>query len=44
LDLDLGEMLLRTDLPPDFTTDDIRWPWPGLRIMLPKELALSADT
>jgi hypothetical protein len=26
LDLDLGEMLLRTDLPPDFMTDDIRWP------------------
>jgi len=36
--------LLRTDLPPDFTTDDIHWPWPGLRIMLPKTLTLSADT
>ena len=36
-------MLLRTDLPPDFTTDDIRWPWPGLRLMMPKQLALSAD-
>jgi len=43
LDLDLGEMLLRTDLPPNFTTDDIRWPWPGLRLMMPKQLALSAE-
>ena len=33
-------MLLRTD----FTTDDVHWPWPGLRIMLPKELALNADS
>jgi hypothetical protein len=44
LDLDLGEMLLRTDLLPHFSTDDVNWPWPGLRIMLPKELTLSADT
>ena len=36
LDLDLGEMLLRTDLPPNFTTDDVRWSWPGFRIMMPR--------
>ena len=40
LDPDLGEALLRTDLPSDFTTADVRWPWPGFRLMLPLGLHL----
>jgi hypothetical protein len=38
LERELGEALLRTDLLDDLSTGDIRWRWPALRIVVPKEL------
>jgi hypothetical protein len=35
LERELGEALVRTDLPPDLSTKDIRFKWPQLRIILP---------
>jgi hypothetical protein len=41
LDPHLAEALSRTRLPDDFTTDDIKFPWPGFRPYLSKQLRLS---
>jgi hypothetical protein len=41
LEPELGEALMRTDLPKDLSTDDIRWPRTAVRIMLPKGLCMS---
>jgi len=38
LERELGEKLMETNLPEDFTTEDIHWPWPSFRIMLPSKL------
>jgi hypothetical protein len=38
LERELGEALLRTQLPLDLSTDDIKWRRRQLRIMLPREL------
>jgi hypothetical protein len=38
LERELGEKLIETDLPEDFTTEDIHWPWPNFRVMLPLKL------
>lgn len=38
LERELGEKLMETDLPEDVATDEIHWPWPSFRIMLPKGL------
>jgi len=38
LERELGEALMRTQLPQDMTTDDVKWRWPGIRIHLPKNL------
>jgi hypothetical protein len=38
LERELGEKLVETDLPEDFTTEEIHWPWPSFRVMLPKNL------
>jgi hypothetical protein len=38
LELELAEKLLETDLPEDFTTEEVHWPWPSFRVMLPKGL------
>jgi hypothetical protein len=36
LERELGELLVRTEIPADFSADDIRWRWPEMRIVLPK--------
>ena len=38
LERELGEPLMRTQLPGDLVTDDIHWRWSHVRIMLPKGL------
>ena len=38
LERELGEALLRTQLPLDLSTDDIKWPRRQFRVMLPREL------
>jgi hypothetical protein len=38
LERELGEALMRTQLPGDLVTDDIHWRWGSVRIMLPKGL------
>jgi hypothetical protein len=38
LERELGEALLRTQLPGDLETDDINWRWGSVRVMLPKGL------
>jgi hypothetical protein len=38
LEHELGEALLRTTLPLDMLAEDIKWKWPGFRIILPKGL------
>jgi hypothetical protein len=38
LERELGELLLRTEIPVDFSSDDMRWRWPSMRIFLPKGL------
>lgn len=38
LERELGEALLRTELPLDLSTDDIKWRRRQMRIMLPREL------
>jgi hypothetical protein len=38
LERELGELLVRTEIPADFSADDIRWRWPEMRIVLPKGL------
>ena len=38
LERELGEPLMRTQVPGDLTTDDIHWRWGHVRIMLPKGL------
>jgi hypothetical protein len=43
LDLDLAQALVRTDLPNDLSTDELRLPWPGVRFVAPKELRLTVD-
>jgi hypothetical protein len=35
LERELGEKLMETALPEDFTTGEIHWPWPSFRIMVP---------
>ena len=35
LERELGEKFIETDLPEDFITEDIHWPWPSFRVMLP---------
>jgi hypothetical protein len=42
LERELGQALLRTDLPEDLSTDDLHWPWPGFRLMLPGGLCAAA--
>ena len=39
LERELGEKLMATDLPEDFTTEDVHWPWPSFRVMVPFGLA-----
>jgi hypothetical protein len=43
LERELGEILQRTDLPHDLATADVRWPWPGFRVMLPKGLCSAQE-
>lgn len=38
LERELGEALMRTQLPGDLVTDDIHWRWGSVRVMLPKGL------
>lgn len=38
LERELGEPLLRTKLPLDMLTQDIKWKWPAFRVYLPKGL------
>lgn len=38
LERELGEALLRTDILSDLSTGDIRWRWPALKVVLPKNL------
>jgi hypothetical protein len=38
LERELGELLARTEIPDDFSADDIHWRWPQMRILLPKGL------
>ena len=38
LERELGELLLRTSLPEDMMTHDIKWKWPAFRVYLPKGL------
>jgi hypothetical protein len=44
LERELAEALLRTDLPEDLSTSDLHWPWPQLRIMLPKGLCTAPSS
>src|SRR6267142_2799795 len=39
LERELGEKLMETALPEDFTTEEIHWPWPSFRIVVPFGLA-----
>jgi hypothetical protein len=41
LERELGEALQRTDLPEYLSTEDVRWPWSGSRVVLPKGLCRS---
>ena len=43
LDPGLAEALRDTDLPVDFSISDIGFCWPSVRLMVPKDLCLSAD-
>jgi hypothetical protein len=38
LERELGEPLLRTKLPMDYTGSDIHWRWPAMRVYIPKGL------
>jgi hypothetical protein len=38
LERELGVKLMETDLPEDFTTEEVYWPWPSFRVMLPTNL------
>jgi hypothetical protein len=38
LERELGEKFVETDLPEDLTTEEVHWPWPSFRVMLPKGL------
>ena len=38
LERELGEALVRTEVPADINTDDVKFRWPGMRIWLPKRL------
>jgi hypothetical protein len=38
LEWELGEKLVRTEIPADFSSDDIHWRWPAVRIALPHGL------
>jgi hypothetical protein len=43
LDPGLADALRDTDLPVDFSISDIGFPWPSVRLMVPKGLCLSAN-
>lgn len=38
LERELGEALMRTQVPEDMSTEDVKWRWPGIRVHLPKNL------
>ena len=38
LERELGEALIRAQVPEDMTAEDIHWRWPGFRVHLPKGL------
>jgi hypothetical protein len=36
LERELGEAFMRTQLPEDMSSEDVKWRWPGFRVHLPK--------
>lgn len=43
LERELGEPLLRTKLPEDMMSQDIKWKWPAFRVYLPRDLIKLGD-